>query len=78
LRLLSFDEAATCAGAYMRIKLSFLPGVGLDDFEGLPPQAKAAVNLDAYRRYLEWRLEKPAEVDDLTNAPLSSSTLAEK
>lgn len=77
MRLMSFDEAVTCAGVYTRIKLAFLRDVDLDDYEGLPPQVKAAANLEAYRRYLEWRLENPAEIDAMTNAPFSSSTLAE-
>jgi hypothetical protein len=77
MRLLSLDEATGCARVFMRIKLSFVPGVGLNDFDRLPLQEKAAVNLVGYRRYVEWLSENSGEVEDLRNAPLSSSTLAE-
>lgn len=77
MHLLSFDEAESCSRAYMKIKLSFVPGVGLDDFDGLSPQEKAAINVVGYRRYVEWRLLNAARVDALTTAPLSSSVLAE-
>ena len=76
-RLLSFEEATGCARTFMRIKLSFVPGVGLDDFDRLPPREKAAVNLVGYRRYMDWVSENSAEVEALRNALLSSSTLAE-
>lgn len=75
-RLLSFEEATGCARTFMRIKLSFVPGVGLDDFDRLPPREKAAVNLVGYRRYMDWVSENAAEVEALRNAPLSSSAFA--
>lgn len=77
MRVLSFDEAESCTRAYMKIKLSFVPGVGLDDFDGLSPQEKAAINVLGYRRYMEWRLQNAARVDALTTTPLSSSVFAE-
>lgn len=77
MQLLNFDEAKSCTRAYMKIKLSFVPGVGLDDFDGLSPQEKAAVNVFGYRHYMEWRLQNAARVDALTTGPLSSSVFAE-
>jgi hypothetical protein len=77
MHLLSFDDAADCTRAYMRIKLSFLPGVGFDDFAGLSPEEKAVVNTVGYQRFMEWRLINTAQVDALTTTPLSSSIFAE-
>lgn len=77
MHLLSFDEAESCTRAYMKIKLSFVPGVGLDNFDGLSPQEKAAINVVGYRRYMEWRLQNAARVDALTTAPLSAAVFAE-
>ncbi len=75
-RLLSLDEATACSRAFMRIKLAFVPGVGLDDYDRLPPREKAAVNLVGYRRYLEWRSESSAEFEALMHAPPSSAGFA--
>jgi hypothetical protein len=61
----------------MRIKLSFLPGVGFDGFVGLSPEEKAVVNTVGYQRFMEWRLLNTAQVDALTTSPLSSSVFAE-
>ena len=76
VRLLRLDEATGCARAFMRIKLAFVPGVGLDDYERLPPRQKAAVNLVGYRRYLAWRSENSADLEALRQAPPSSSAFA--
>ena len=75
-QLLSFDEAKDCSGAFMRIKLFFVPGVGLDDFEGLSAHEKAAVDMVGYRRYVEWHAKNTAVVEALSVAPLSPSDAA--
>ena len=72
-RLLDLDEASACARAFMRIKLAFVPGIGLDDYDRLPPREKAAVNLAGYRRYVEWRAGNAAGLDALAKAPPSSA-----
>ena len=74
MQLLSFDKAKSCTRAYMRIKLSFVPGVGFDDFDALSAQEKAAVNSFGYKRYLEWRLRNAAQVN--ANAKGSSKRKA--
>ncbi|WP_413718523.1 hypothetical protein [Silicimonas sp. MF1-12-2] len=77
MQLLSFDKAKSCTRAYMSIKLSFVPGVGFDDFDALSAQEKAAVNSFGYKRYLEWRLRNAAQVNALAATPRSSSVSAE-
>ena len=77
IRPLSVGEAASCSRAYMKIKLFFVPGVGLDDFDGLSPQEKAAVNVFGYRRYMAWRMQEAAQVDALTATPPSCSGFVE-
>jgi hypothetical protein len=77
-RVLAPDEAAACSTAYMKVKLSFVPGIGLDEFERLPPREKAAVNLLAYDRYLDWSSRRPAEIAALrADALRASAFLAE-
>ena len=77
MHVLSLEEAANCLRTYMRIKLSFVPGVNLDDFESLSPSERAAVNLVGYRRYMEWRSRNAAAVEALATVPEWSSVLAE-
>lgn len=76
MRSLSFDEAAGCTRAFLRIKLSFVPGIDLGAYDRLPPSERAAVNLLGYRRYVEWRREHAAEVEAPRSAPPSSSRFA--
>lgn len=76
LRLLSFDEADVCSRVFMRIKLSFVPGVGLNDYDSLPPREKSAVNIVGYKLYLDWLSKNPVEVEFLKNAPLSPAFAA--
>lgn len=75
-RLLGHDEAKACATAYMKVKLSFLPDVSLDEFNRLAPRQKAALNLVAYERYMQWSSRNAAELMALGGAPLSAPTLA--
>lgn len=76
-QVLSFDEAKSCSRACLRIKLSFVPGVGLDDFDGLSPRGKAAVNVVGYRHFVEWQLQHAARGEVLVSRPLSSSVIGE-
>jgi hypothetical protein len=75
-RVLRLDEASACARVFMKIKLSFVRGVGLQAYDRLPPQEKAAVNLAGYRRYLEWRAENAARLEALENELPSTSAFA--
>lgn len=76
-RLLSLDEAYVCGRVFMNIKLSFVPDVGLDDFDALSPEERAAVNIVGYRRYMEWRFQNAAMFDALEPSPPFSSVFAE-
>lgn len=53
-RALSFDEGAACGRAFMRIKLAFVPDIGLAEFEQLDAGQKAAVNRLGYTRFRTW------------------------
>ena len=75
-RILSVDEAAGCARAFLRIKLSFLPEIGPDDFDRLPLRERAEVNRLGYLRYLEWCRDNAGKVEGLCNAPLTSPDIA--
>ena len=75
-RLLDHDEAEACALAYTKVKLSFLPGVSLDDFNRLAPREKAAMNLVAYERYVRWSARNTAGVAGSGGAAISASTPA--
>ena len=75
-RALGFEEAAACSLAFLRIKLSFVPEVGLDRFQSLPPQEKAAINLVGYRRFKAWFDENPALIEAIRSARPPASTLA--
>jgi hypothetical protein len=75
-RLLSLDEATACARVFMKIKLSFVPGVGLQAYDRLPPKEKAAVNSSGYMRYMEWRAENAARIEALENELPSTSAFA--
>jgi hypothetical protein len=61
VRPLSFDEASSCSLVLTSIKLSFVYGVGPDDFDQLPPREKAAVNLVGDKRYMEPGFAPPNE-----------------
>lgn len=76
-RVLSFNEAQGCTRAYTRIKLSFVTGIGIDEFDALSSQEMAAVNRLGYKRYVEWRRQNAPQVDALSTTPLSSSKFAE-
>ncbi len=75
-RVLSFDEAAACSQAFLRIKLSFVPDVGIDRFQALPTEERAAINLVAYQRYRAWYHQNPAAIAAIRDAIPSTSTLA--
>ena len=48
--------ARWCADAYLRIKLSFLPEIGPDQYQALPPHQRARANTADYAAYLDWKL----------------------
>jgi hypothetical protein len=53
-RMLGFDEAVACSDAFQRIKLSFFPGVTLEEFALLPPGEQSALSIEGYLRYRTW------------------------
>lgn len=67
-RLLSFGEAATCSQVFMRIKLSFLPGVTLEEFQHMPPKTKSAANIEGYLKYRAWLLQNQDRIGRLEDA----------
>lgn len=69
-RIQTSDEAAGCARAFLRVELSFIPGIGLHEFASLPPEQRATVNLAGYRLYLDWIRENARQVESLRNALL--------
>jgi hypothetical protein len=62
VRMLSFDEAITCGHAFLTVKLSFLPGLGLADYARLPVAERASANRLGYERYLAWSDANPDRV----------------
>jgi hypothetical protein len=64
-RLLAFDEAGICSRVFLRIKLSFVPGMTLDAFDQLSPEKKSAVNTLGYLRYLDWKAANATKIKDL-------------
>ena len=54
-RVLSRAEAESCSEDYLKLKLSFLPGVELDQFRSLPAAEQWEIQQRAYFALLEWR-----------------------
>ncbi|WP_375690931.1 hypothetical protein [Pseudooceanicola sp. LIPI14-2-Ac024] len=55
VRFLTQAEASHCAAAYTRVKLAFVPGVGIEDLPHLTPGERDLVNRDGYARFRAWR-----------------------
>ncbi len=55
VRLLSISEASLCANTYLRLKLSFLPDVNLEEFRSLPALERWEIQQQGYRALLDWR-----------------------
>jgi hypothetical protein len=68
VQLLGFDDAVFCSRVFMRIKLSFVPGMTLESFDKLTPQEKTAVNTVGYLRYRDWVKANAAWLETLTDA----------
>lgn len=70
-RMLGQDEAQTCSAAFLRIKLSFVPGLSLESYGRLSPDERAAANRTGYEAFLDWRLRTSgvqfADNDSSTN-----------
>jgi PIN domain nuclease of toxin-antitoxin system len=62
VRMLTFDEAIACGHAFLKVKLSFLPGLGLGDYARLPVAERASANRLGYERYLAWSDANPDRV----------------
>ncbi len=75
-RVQTAEEAAACARAFMRVKLSFVPSVSLADYEALPPEKRAAVNLAGYRQFVVWSRDNAAWVKALRAAILPPPPVA--
>jgi hypothetical protein len=71
-RLLGFDEATFCSTVFMQIKLSFVPDIDLDTFNGLQPTEKSALDRLGYQRYLDWKERNTTRIDALMTEIRSS------
>ena len=54
-RLMSGAEAQLCADNYLRLKLSLLPDMDFDTFQGLEARERYAISLEGYRAFLAWK-----------------------
>lgn len=75
-RLLTFEEARQCGRAFQRVKLSFVPGLDLAQYEALSAADRATVNLTGYRRYVDWSESNSGRIDTLRDAARAVMTLA--
>lgn len=55
-RILGQDEARTCAAAFLRIKLSFVPKLSPETYGRLTPGERAAANRAGYEAYVRWHV----------------------
>ena len=65
VRRMETSEVDICAAMYQSLKLSFLPGVGDADFNGLSASERSAVNRQAYAAYVAWRAANPRLVAEM-------------
>ncbi len=67
-RNLNSSEVLRCAPIYQDVKLEFLPGVELEDFENLSPAERSTVNRHAFLTYRKLRKSNPDLVQRLERA----------
>ena len=53
-RLMSPGAASDCADIYLRLKLTFLPGVEAEGFKTFSPETRARINRITYMAYRSW------------------------
>lgn len=63
-RLLSHSEAQLCLDAYLRLKLSFVPGMDMDRFRRLSIEERWKVNQQGYGAYVAWKAGARAAAAD--------------
>lgn len=54
-RLLSMAKAENCSKNYLRLKLSFLPDIGVEEFESLSPIERRKIQNRAYSAFRAWK-----------------------
>jgi len=64
-RPLSYGEAADCSVVIQRLKLSFVPDMSLETFNGLAPAERARINLAGYRAFRQWIAENATDMQAL-------------
>ncbi|WP_216665242.1 hypothetical protein [Pseudoruegeria sp. HB172150] len=74
--LLPRDIAAACSITYLKVKLSFLPGVGLDDYLAIDAASRAQVSRAGYDALRDWYRQNPARVDALRERVRAQSVAA--
>jgi len=68
-QVLSQSEVIACMQAYMVVKLSFISGLELEKYHGMPPEERAEINRRAFKAYRKWRDENPSLVITLLAKP---------
>ncbi|MEM8633005.1 MAG: hypothetical protein AAGF74_17410 [Pseudomonadota bacterium] len=63
-RFLTHPEWLKCNEAYLKLKLSFVPGIDLDSYQRLPAPARAEANRSGYTGYRVWRMTRQGASTD--------------
>lgn len=58
-QVLNQSEVIACMQAYLAVKLSFISGVELGNYQGLPPEKRGEINRRAFKAYRKWKGENP-------------------
>jgi len=61
-QILNQSEAIACLQAYLAVKLSFISGVGLENYPIIPQEQRVEINRRAFKAYRKWRVENPSLV----------------
>lgn len=64
-RMLPAPEAFACAEAYTALKLSLIPGIDREGYDGLTASERAEVNRRAYATFVLWQADHAPLVDFL-------------
>lgn len=64
-RPLTEDEVHGCAAVYQEVKLAFVPGVSVTDYQGLNLRERMAVSKAGFLAFLAWREDNPETVRHL-------------
>lgn len=68
VKVLNNTDVVFCSRQYILVKLSFIEGVDLMDFDALPSLDRAKVNTEAYRLFKQWEGQN-VEMVELLKGP---------